>query len=359
MEKVKVNLRKFVDRSYEILIGINFKEIVKDLKKFNYTSYVIITDSNVVKLYSKRINLPYNLITFKAGEKRKNIDTYKKILERLCIKNIDRKAVILALGGGVVGDVAGFVAATYMRGIDYIQIPTTLIAQVDSSVGGKVGVNLKAGKNLCGAFYQPKRVYVNVTTLKSLPKRELRSGLAEIIKYGVIADKELFNFVENNIKQIFDCEEKVLIKIIKRCCEIKAKIIEKDEKENNLRKILNYGHTVGHAIESLSNYYINHGEAISLGMIAEAYISNQLGYLSKETLYRIKAILKRAGLPIKVGRIKIGEIINKMKIDKKVMDKRIRFVLPQQIGKMKSVKGEYGITIEKRLIKEAISKILK
>lgn len=367
MEKVLVKLKKTEDKSYEILIGVNIlKTIPTELKKIGLAhSYAIISDSNVASIYGKKLldqciksGLRTHLIYFPAGEINKNRGT-KVILENQMLRlGLARDSAIIALGGGVVGDVAGFVAATYNRGIPYVQIPTTLVACVDSSIGGKTGIDTPHGKNLIGAFHQPYSVYIDVDTLSTLEKKELREGIAEVIKYGVITDEKLFRLIENQIDQIFSYNPEFLISIVKRCCEIKGSIVERDERESNLRKILNFGHTVGHAIEKLYNYKMTHGEAISIGMVIEGRIALGLGVLERSDLERLVTLLRKAGLPTRLPKTPdLKVMIDTMKLDKKARDGRIEMVLPSKIGEMCDSNGTFGIRIEERLIYDSLEQI--
>jgi 3-dehydroquinate synthase len=360
MEKVKISLKKTEDRSYEIIIGEEIlKQIPLDLKKQNLAhSYTIITDSTVASLYGKKLfedfkvsELNTYLISFSAGEENKNRETKSKIEDEMSKLKIGRDSAVIALGGGVVGDVAGFVAATYNRGIPYIQVPTTLVASVDSSIGGKTGVDTQYGKNLIGAFYQPWRVYIDVKALRTLPEKEIRGGLAEVIKYGVIKDEEFFEFLEKRIECVFSFATDALIHIIKRGCEIKGEVVELDEKESNLRKILNFGHTIGHAIENLFDYKISHGESISIGMVAEGKIAVELGLWKKDELSRLVSLLKQTGLPTDLSdSLDVNRMIDTMKLDKKARSGKIEMVLPRRIGEMAEINGSYGIKVEEELI---------
>lgn len=362
MEKVHLNLKKKVDNSYDILIDKGlFGRVAADLKGIA-NRYVVITDSVVEKLFAGRLlksmrkaGLKVDILSFKAGEGSKNIAVFNNLIEKVHLLGLDRKSCIVALGGGVAGDMAGFVAACYMRGISYVQIPTTLLAMVDSSIGGKVAVDLSSGKNSCGAFYQPKKVYIDVSLLKGLPKREMLCGLAEIIKHAVMADAKLFSFIEKNISKILEKDEAVLIRLIKRNCEIKARIVEKDEREQNLRKIVNYGHTIGHALETLTGYKkYSHGEAIAIGMAVEARISNKLGLMPKEDVERQSNLLTKVGLKIELPKISIDSIVKELVKDKKAVSGRVQFVLPLKIGKMKTVGGKYGINVSNKVVRFAL-----
>ncbi len=359
MERVHLNLRKKVNNSYDILIDKNLlSKIPLDLKKSKIGNrYLIITDSNIKGLFGKKLlammkkaGLKTDLISFKAGEQSKNLKVFGELIRKVHSLGLDRKSAIIALGGGVVGDIAGFVAACYMRGINYIQVPTSLLAMVDSSIGGKVAVDLSTGKNAVGNFCQPKKVYIDVSLLKKLPKRELINGLAEIIKHALIRDKSLFDSIDKNMSKILSRDHSILIKIIKRNCEIKARIVEKDEKESGLRKLVNYGHTIGHALETMTKYKkYSHGEGIAIGMILEGSIANKKGMLLRKELIKQNNLIKKVGLPVKLPKINSNRLINELKKDKKVVGGKIEFVLLERIGK-----ARYGINVSNRIIKEAV-----
>lgn len=305
----------------------------------------IITDRNVAPLYATRTEGSLRAagfepltITMPAGETAKQLEGVAHCLDELARHRLDRKSFLVALGGGVVGDLAGFVAATWLRGVAFVQVPTTLLAQVDSSVGGKVGVNLKAGKNLVGAFHQPRLVLCDLDTLVTLPERELRAGLAEIIKYGIIHDAALFRRLERDLDRLLARDPKSLASVIARCCEIKAEVVGQDETETGLRAILNFGHTIGHGLEASSRYgtYL-HGEAISIGQVAAAWLSaHQLG-LPAADVERIRRLFERAGLPVTV-RLKAAQqrrLFEAMRLDKKSDGGELRFVLAEAIGRVR------------------------
>jgi len=344
MQLVYVSL---AERSYVIAVGENIlREVGISCAKLNLgPRCAIITDSKVAHRYAKPLDKTLKLagfepaiITIPAGEKSKNLKMVQSCYEQLAKMRLDRKSMIVALGGGVVGDLAGFVAATYLRGIAFVQVPTTLLAQVDSSVGGKVGVNLKAGKNLVGAFHQPRFVTCDLQLLKSLPAREFRSGLAEVIKYGIIGDPMLFDRVEANIDRILAQDPEVLPDIVAQCCQIKANIVAADETETGLRTSLNFGHTVGHAIEAISGYgkYL-HGEAISIGQVVAAKLSSRLTGLGLDAADRIEKLFRAAGLPtqIKLTKSQFAKLTDAMLLDKKVSGGEVKFVLAEQIGKVR------------------------
>jgi 3-dehydroquinate synthase len=293
------------------------------------------------------------LITIPAGETAKSLKTVEACYNQLAAQRLERKSCIVALGGGVVGDLAGFVAATYLRGLAFVQVPTTLLAQVDSSVGGKVGFNLKAGKNLVGAFYQPRLVLCDLDTLASLPTREYRAGLAEVIKYGIIYDAGLFQRLERDLPKLLRRDPRTLAAVVARCCEIKADVVRQDETESGLRAILNFGHTIGHALEAISHYgkYL-HGEAIAIGQVAAAYLSAQLLGLPAREVDRIESILHHAGLPtqVKLNAPQRQKLLAAMKLDKKVSDGVVKFVLARRIGAV-----EFGHRVPMALIEQALN----
>lgn len=327
---------------YEIIINQGLLEDVpKDLtRNFNFGKIAIITDETVASFYGERLlkgfeklNIKAYLFTFPPGEGSKNIDTVIFLARRLVQKNYDRKDFILALGGGVVGDIAGFLASIYLRGVPYVQVPTTLLAQVDSSVGGKTGVDLPEGKNLIGTFYQPKRVYIDPETLKTLPLEEIKNGLAEVIKYGCILKKSLFKFLKKKGKKIFELKSEELEYIIYTSCKLKAFVVSKDEKEAGLRRVLNFGHTVGHAIEVELNYQIPHGIAVAIGMLAEAKLSETLGVAKEEVYNPLKKLLKELTFPKKIEKITPERLLAHMQKDKKVAKGKLTIVLLEKIGK--------------------------
>lgn len=338
MIRINVNLG---ERSYPILIGHGIADKLNPLINGYIKSkkIMLITNTTVNKLYGKKVieqlrkgGFSVYLIVTPDGEKYKNIEQ-AKIIYKECIKNkMHRDSCIISLGGGVISDLAGFAAATYMRGIDLINIPTTLIGQIDAAIGGKTGINFEA-KNIIGSFHQPKAVVVDTTFLKTLPQKEIKNGVSEIIKYAVIKDKKLFRFLERNKEQIIGLDNKVLINIISRCCLIKTRIVEKDEKEQGIRVILNYGHTVGHAIEKVSKYNIPHGEAVAIGMIKESNIAKLLGILDKKQQEKIENLIKGYSLAEDI-KIKKREILEAIQIDKKAIKEKIRFVLPSKIGRV-------------------------
>ena len=319
----------------------------------------VITDANVAKNFARTAlkslvasGFEPVLIIIPAGEKSKRLAVVEKCCDQLAAHRLERKSFIVALGGGVVGDLAGFVAATYLRGVPFVQVPTTLLAQVDSSVGGKTGVNLSAGKNLIGAFYQPQLVLCDLDTLKTLPRREFVSGLAEVIKYGIIYDAILFAQIERNLPKLLERDAATLRSVVARCCEIKADVVGQDETESGLRAILNFGHTIGHAIENSSGYgKFLHGEAIAIGQVAAAKLSQKILGLPSGDAERIKKLFVSAGLPVKIklDAARRKKLFAAMKLDKKVSAGEIKFVLAKKIGK---------VTWGRKVVSEVIDEVL-
>ncbi len=298
----------------------------------------IVTNTTVAPLYLARLRAALGdrriaECVLPDGERHKTLATLGIVFDRLVEARMNRDATLLALGGGVVGDIAGFAAACYQRGIGYVQIPTTLLAQVDSSVGGKTGVNHPGGKNLIGAFHQPLAVIADTQTLSTLPDRELRAGLAEVIKYGCVRDPIFFDWLELNVERLVGRDHEALAYAIGRSCEIKAAVVGRDERENDLRAILNFGHTFGHAIEAATRYetYL-HGEAVGLGMLMGADLSQRLGLLEGDDSRRIRDLLARTGLPTAPPRIGAAQALELMRMDKKVLAGRVRLVLLTRLG---------------------------
>ncbi len=332
------------ERSYSIFIEKGLlANIGEDLQRRKLAKrFAVISDSHVAELYGETLmhslaeaNIDAELITFPRGEENKNLATIAALASQLAQRGFDRKDALIALGGGVTGDITGFLASIYMRGIPFVQIPTTLLAQVDSSVGGKTGVDIPEGKNLVGIFYQPAVVYIDPAVLETLPKEELKGGLAEVIKYGVIADADFFNFIEQHRTEITALKEDVIIRMIARCCELKAEVVEQDELEGGLRRILNFGHTVGHAVEAASGFKLIHGLSVAIGMWAAAQLAVLGGLLSNEMALRIRNLLQayemEIDIPAKMDRLEIKKYL---KTDKKTVGGRVFFVLPTEIGKV-------------------------
>ena len=357
ISKITLDLQ---EKSYEIIIGNNIlSEINKFIDNKNYTKKIVITDKNLYKIYKDHFTKNTQIddfIIIDPGEKSKSFDNLKKICNEILQKNIDRKSLIIALGGGVVGDLAGFCAAILLRGIDFIQVPTSLLAMVDSSVGGKTAINSDFGKNLIGSFYQPKLVLCDIDFLKSLPEREFKSGYAEIVKYGLIYDREFFNFLEQNHVKIFNRDNVTLAHIIQRSCEIKAQIVAQDEKENNLRALLNFGHTFGHILEAETNYSdeLLHGEAVVIGMLMACQMSLELGYIDIKIYDKIYNYLLQANFELNLKNIRkswdVNNLIKHLFKDKKIENNELTFILINDIGS--------GI-IEKKVSLEIFLKTIK
>ena len=347
MEKVRVDLG---ERSYDIAIGSNMlRSIGTSLKPFDFSPKVaIVSNTTVHPLYGdvvsnslKKAGFDVLTVIIPDGEEYKDLLRVEHIYNELLKAKLDRSSSLIALGGGVIGDMTGFAASTYMRGISYIQVPTTLLAQVDSSVGGKTGVNHKLGKNMIGAFWQPRLVWIDVKTLNTLQKREFLAGVAEVIKYGVIWDEELYYFLEKNRTRILNLDRDVLMYVIKRSCEIKAEVVSKDEREAGLRSILNFGHTIGHAIETVTGYrkYL-HGEAVAIGMYLEAKLASMLDLINNKEVVRIKALIDSYSLPSeKPQDIDVEHILSSMELDKKAVAGQLKFILPEKIGKVRIQAG--------------------
>ena len=338
MKKVKVRLG---NNSYLIHIGSGIlAHTGQRLKENRLTgSLVIITNPVVQRLYGDTLEhnltnegFTVTILQVPDGEEQKSLEVAGRLYNQLTGSLAERTTPILALGGGVIGDLAGFVAATYLRGVPLVQIPTTLLAQVDSSIGGKVAVDHGQLKNRIGAFYQPRLVIADIATLKTLDAKILVDGLAEVIKYGVIQDRGLLTYIEDNLDKIKSLDDGALEEIVFRSAKIKVEIVEKDEKDSGLRAILNYGHTAGHAIESASGFKVGHGTAVAIGMLAAAKIAYKMGMLDKNELLRLNRLIQRAGLPTKMPDLKVEEIIQAITHDKKVLRGKVRFILPKSLG---------------------------
>lgn len=341
MQTLTVNLG---ERSYPIYVGDGILSRAGDfLQRAGLRGKVaVITNPTVAQLYLDAVHDSLSTAGFDVtpvlipdGEEHKDLQSLSVIYDRLISDRFERRSCVLALGGGVVGDLAGFAAATFLRGIAYAQVPTTLLAQVDSSVGGKTGVNHQEGKNLVGAFYQPRLVLIDVAVLQSLPRREFIAGLAEVIKYGVIEDPALFKLLEEKMDKLTSLDRALLTQVIATSCAIKAKVVEQDERENDYRAVLNFGHTVGHALEAATHYqkYL-HGEAIGIGMAQAAMISAQQGFCDQRSLERIRKLIKKAGLPLEIPReVSMQSLIQAMEVDKKSAGGKIKFVICTGIGK--------------------------
>lgn len=340
MKTIRVNLS---DDSYNIFIDKGILKGIGDMlaKEKQPCKTLLITDKNIDRIYSHIVTeslaqhgFRVKSFTLTPGEDQKSLETAMILYEACFDHKLDRSSLIVALGGGVAGDMSGFVAATFMRGIPFIQIPTSLLAQVDSSIGGKVAVNHPRGKNMIGSFYQPLAVFIDTETLSTLPAIELVTGLVEVIKYGVIKDAELFEYIEKSLYDILQLDQKALLKIIATSCQIKADIVAEDEKEKHVRAILNYGHTIGHAIEALTHYKkYRHGEAVAIGMLYAARIAVEMGLTGSTVFERQLSLVKRLGLPLSTG-LKPKDIIKTLYLDKKAVSGKLRFVLPTGIGEV-------------------------
>ncbi len=328
---------------YNIEIQPDFSMLAEELKGLGYgrNRACIITESNVEKWYLEELKSLLEPVfscctsfCFPAGEASKNTDTVGAVYRHLIQNSFDRKDVLIALGGGVVGDLTGFAAATYLRGIDFVQVPTSLLAQTDSSIGGKTGVDFQQYKNMVGAFYMPKLVYMNISTLKTLPERQFTAGMAEIIKHGFIKDRNYTDFIRSRSRGILAQGYSVMEEMIYRSCRIKGDVVERDPKEQGERALLNFGHTIGHAIEKLSDFSLCHGECVALGMVSAGYISCLKGTVSQEQLEELKTILQSCGLPTSLEGFSHSpeEILAATKLDKKMESGKIKFILLNALG---------------------------
>lgn len=327
---------------YDIQLTQTFDALSEALINLGYDSkrkICIVTDSCVEKLYADTVkeNLEQkfeNVImhSFLEGESNKNVATVEHLYEILIQNHFDRNDILIALGGGVVGDLTGFTAATYLRGIDFIQVPTTLLSQVDSSIGGKTGVDFLQYKNMVGAFYQPRLVYINLSVLKTLPERQFISGMGEIIKHGLIKDAAYYNWLNEHHDEILALQPDVMEKMIYRSCNIKREVVERDPKEKGERALLNFGHTIGHAIEKLSDFGLYHGECVGIGIMAASYISWKAGYISEESFADIRQCLVSFGFQIKCSGIIPIEVLQATKSDKKMVGRQVKFILLSDIG---------------------------
>lgn len=349
------------DRRYDIVIGDGLlPKVGNHMKGFLKGRQVaIITNASVAPLYLEPLKSGLDKAGFKTltvilpdGESHKGWESLQKILDRLIENRFERSSTLVALGGGVIGDITGFAASIMVRGVNFIQVPTTLLAQVDASVGGKTAINHAQGKNLIGTFYQPKRVVIDLDTLKSLPKRELQAGLAEAIKYGIIADEDLFAYMEGHLESILSLNRKHMGHVIRACCAAKAKIVQQDERETaGKRALLNLGHTFGHGVETLTHYKsMLHGEAVAVGMVMAADLSRRLSLCKDETVDRITKLIKRIGLPVSAPRFAVDHYLEAMARDKKVEGGQMRFVLIDKVGRTRI---EHHVPLE--MVRETLS----
>jgi 3-dehydroquinate synthase len=346
MPTVHVNLGP---RSYDIEIGSgNLARVTQFVDtEIDDAHAVIITDANVDEMYAEPVataladqGCEVDLLIIDAGEQSKAAEVASELWERMLEEGSDRKSTVVAVGGGVVGDLAGFIAATFARGLDFVQVPTTLLAQVDSSVGGKVGINLPGAKNMVGCFWQPRGVLIDVDVLQSLPEREFSAGMAEVVKYGVIQDAEFFGFLERHVDAINARDAAVLTQIVERCCRLKADVVEQDERElTGVRAILNYGHTFCHALEAATGYEtLLHGEGVAIGMLCASRLAERLGRIDATLTKRQKDLLESFGLPTTLPEVSHEELIELMYHDKKVERGKLRFVLPSRLGHVEVVR---------------------
>lgn len=330
------------EESYKIRLEESFdklSEAVSDISNESSRKVCIVTDSNVGKLFADVVKkelekvFEYVIIhTFPAGEASKNVETVNGVYEVLIQNRFDRHDLLVALGGGVVGDLTGFTAATYLRGIDFIQIPTSLLSQVDSSIGGKTGVDFLQYKNMVGAFYQPKLVYMNLNVLKTLPLEQLVSGFGEILKHGLIKNKQYFGWMNEHYNDILELKYQVIEEMIYQSCGIKRNVVELDPTEKGERALLNFGHTIGHAIEKLSNFGLSHGVCVGLGIVAASYISYKLGNISADELANIEETLSHFGMMTRVAGYDANEVLQTTKLDKKMVGNKVKFILLKTPG---------------------------
>lgn len=369
MSEFRVELKKVVDDSYDILIGHNLrKKLVDDvadgllgkIKKF-----AIITDTNVLEIYAEPIykmlvekGYKADLFIIQAGEKSKTRETKSKIEDAMLEKGYRRDCAVIAVGGGVVSDLGGFLAGTYGRGVPFITYATTLLSAADASIGGKTAVDTPLATNLIGLFNQPRKVYIDLEAWKTLPERQMYSGMAETIKHACLASKELFVFLQENMDKIYSNDVEACEYIANYNCEIKYNVVMKDERESGLREVLNLGHTVGRAIETVSDYRLLHGEAVAIGLVAQAYLAKEKGYMTESEVKKVINLLKKAKLPTEIPEyVDKEELINKLYTDKKVRDGKLRFVLENGIGDVACFgENEYATPIHEDEVRNIIDK---
>ena len=367
MSVFNVELKRVVDDTYDIEIGYELEnKLIEDIENGlvgKIKKFAVITDSNVKELYAKPIcekllkaGMKVDMFVFPAGEKSKTRETKSKIEDAMLEKGYRRDCCIIAVGGGVVTDLAGFVAGTFARGIPFINYATTLLAAADASVGGKTAVDTPLATNLIGLFNQPQKVYIDIAAWSTLPERQVRSGMAETIKHACLASFDMFKFLEENMEDIMSFQKFACEYIAENNCRIKYDVVMKDERESGLREILNLGHTVGRAIETVSDYKLLHGEAVSIGLVAQAMLSARLGYMSEEQENRVINLLKLAGLPDEIPDYTDREqLVKKLYTDKKVRDGKLRFVVEKGIGEVvEFAPGVYAKPIEEDVAREII-----
>ena len=370
MSVFNVELKKVVDDSYEIEIGYDLKKnLIDDIERGlvgNIRKFAVITDSNVSDIYARSIceallreGYEVDMFVFPAGEKSKTRETKARIEDAMLEKGYRRDCCIIAVGGGVVTDISGFIAGTYGRGVPFINYATTLLAAADASVGGKTAVDTPLATNLIGLFNQPEKVYIDISSWSTLPEREVKSGMAETIKHACMASEDMFEFLEENMEDIMSFGRFACEYIAENNCQIKYKVVMQDERESGLREILNLGHTVGRAIETVSNYELLHGEGVAIGLVAQALLSESLGYMTKEQVDRVIALLDKAGLPTSIpSYIDKEKLVQKLYTDKKVRSGKLRFVLQKGIGEVvEFAPGVYATAIEEDVAREIIAKM--
>jgi len=365
-----VELKKVVDDSYDIEIGYDLiNKLVTDIEKGlvgKIRKFAVITDTNVSELYAKpicekliRAGYEVDMFVFAAGEKSKTRETKAGIEDAMLEKGYRRDCCIIAVGGGVVTDLSGFVAGTYGRGVPFINYATTLLAAADASVGGKTAVDTPMATNLIGLFNQPEKVYIDIASWATLPEREMKSGMAETIKHACIASEDMFEFLEENMANIMNFSPFACEYIAENNCRIKYKVVMQDEREAGLREVLNLGHTVGRAIETVSDYRLLHGEAVAIGLVAQALLSESFGYMSREEVERVIALLEKAGLPTAIPSYVNREmLVRKLYTDKKVRNGKLRFVLQRGIGDVVEFSpGVYAMAVDEETVRDIISKM--
>ena len=365
-----VSLKRVVDDSYDIEIGYKLcDKLVSDLKgglAGRRSKLAVITDDTVEKLYSGELmqklaaaGFMAELFVIPSGEKSKTRQMKEYLEDSMLEKGFRRDCAVIAFGGGVVTDLAGFTAGTFARGVPFVNYATTLLAAADASVGGKTAVDTPLATNLIGMFNQPKKVYIDIDTWKTLPREQLSSGLAETIKHGCLGDRELFEYLEKNIERVFDCEREVCEYISKHNCEVKYDVVMKDERESGLREVLNLGHTVGRALETVADYKLLHGQAVAVGLAAQARLGEKLGFISHQNVQRVVELCKRAELPTEIpDYVDKNELLDKLYTDKKVRDGKLRFVFQREIGQMMCFgENEYGKQISREQIADVLSEM--
>lgn len=341
METKRLEVTAEGKKVYDIVIENSFTDLVKELSAFGIKErkLCIVTETNVADYYLEEVKnilegecADLQVYIFQEGEASKNLSTVDNLYQFLITHEFDRKDMLLALGGGVTGDLTGFAAATYLRGIDFVQIPTSLLAQVDSSIGGKTGVDYHAYKNMVGAFYMPKLVYINVNTVKTLSERQYHSGLGEVIKHGLIRDKAYFEWLQENKEAVAKREDAALAHMIEGSCQIKRAVVEEDPKEHGVRATLNFGHTLGHSIEKLMNFSLTHGECVAIGSLLAADISCKRGYISEQENEEIKQMYHYFDFPVLPGNLMAEDIVKETRHDKKMEHGKIKFILLNKVG---------------------------